>query len=141
MPFQAYNHMTIAKRNIKNIKAKDVTVGYEFQMQYPSYRGTFLSCIENLEIEVDGEALKNADTVFILNGKQFLISELKDCFKEYWFVLDFATVRVTKIGVLSPGKHTVHVKMRHRIPYTGYFGDYMIQEADETRILDVEEEG
>ena len=35
MPFQAYNHMLIADEPIKNVKAADVVVGYEFKLQYP----------------------------------------------------------------------------------------------------------
>jgi len=138
MPFQAYNHMLIVDQPIRNITVKDVTVGYEFKLQYPSYRGTFLSCIEDLVIKVDGETLENQDTVFILNGKQFLLSELCECFKEYWFVLDYAVIRVMLPGGLETGKHTVNVYMKHRIPYTGYFGQYMVLEADETRELSVQ---
>lgn len=137
MPFQAYNHMLIVDQPIQNVKAKDVTVGYEFKLQYPSYRGTFLSCIEALSFKVDGEPLNNSDIVFILNGKQFLIDELSECFKDYWFVLDYATVRVAKPGGLSEGTHTINVYIRHRIPYTGYFGQYLALDADETKELDV----
>jgi hypothetical protein len=138
MPFQAYNHMLIVDQPIQNYKAKDVTVGYEFKLQYPSYRGTFLSCIEDLVIKVDGQELNDQETVFLLNDKQFLLSELKECFKEYWFVLDYATIRVIKPGGLAPGKHTVNVFMKHRIPYTGYFGQYLVMDADETKQLDVQ---
>lgn len=138
MPFQAYNHMLIVDEPIVNLKAGDVSVGYEFKLQYPSYRGTFLSCIEELKLYVDGEELNNRDTVFILNGKQFLLSELKECFKEYWFVLDYATVRVIRNGGLREGRHKVRAYIKHRIPYTGYFGQYMVMDADETRELDVQ---
>lgn len=137
MPFQAYNHMLIADEPIRNVKASDVVIGYEFKLQYPSYRGTFLSCIEQLSIFVDGAQLDDKNTVFCLNGKQFLLSELAECFKEYWFVLDYATVRVLLPGGLPRGKHTVRACIRHRIPYTGYFGQYMVMDADETKTLDV----
>lgn len=138
MPFQAYNHMLIVDESIVNVKAGDVVVGYEFKLQYPSYRGTFLSCIEELSFQMDGEAIDKKDIVFMLNGKQFLIDELADCFKEYWFILDYATIRVMKTGGLEAGEHEVGCYIRHRIPYTGYFGEYMVMEADETRRLAVQ---
>lgn len=138
MPFQAYNHMLIVEKPIVNVKAADVVVGYEFQLQYPSYRGTFLSCIEELSFQVDGEDVNKSDITFMLNGKQFLIDELAECFKEYWFVLDFATVRVLKPGGLSAGEHEVRVRIKHKIPYTGYFGEYLVLDADETKRLSVE---
>lgn len=138
MPFQAYNHMLIVDEPIKNVKAGEAVVGYEFKLQYPSYRGTFLSCIEELRFTMDGESIDKKDIVFILNGKQFLIDELAECFKEYWFVLDFATVRVLKTGGLSEGEHEVGCCIKHKIPYTGYFGEYLVMDADETKRLTVE---
>ena len=71
MPFQAYNHMLIADEPIKNVKAADVVVGYEFKLQYPSYRGTFLSCIEELSFQVDGEDVSKSDITFMLNGEMY----------------------------------------------------------------------
>lgn len=138
MPFQAYNHMLIVDEPIKNVKLGEVVVGYEFKLQYPSYRGTFLSCIEELAFKVDGQDIEKKDITFMLNGKQFLIDELAECFKEYWFVLDYATVRVMKTGGLSEGEHEVRVYIKHKIPYTGYFGQYMVMDADETKRLSVQ---
>ena len=138
MPFQAYNHMLIVEEPIVNVRAQDVTVGYEFKLQYPSYRGTFLSCIEDIRFWVDGEELRRSDLVFILNGKNFLIDELAECFKEYWFILDYARLRVIKPGGISPGQHEVRVYLKHKIPYTGYFGEYMVLEADERKSLPVQ---
>ena len=137
MPFQAYNHMLVAEKPIENLRVGDAVVGYEFKVQYPSYRGTFLSCIEALTFRVDGEAVDPKDITFLLNGKQFLIDELSECFKEYWFVLDFATIRVMKPGGLPDGEHEVRAYIKHRIPYTGYFGQYMVMEADESKRLAV----
>lgn len=138
MPFQAYNHMLIVDEPIINIKAGDAVVGYQFKLQYPSYRGTFLSCIEELTFWMDGESIDKKDIVFLLNGKQFLIDELAECFKEYWFILDYATVRVMKSGGLAAGEHEVGCYIKHKIPYTGYFGEYLVMDADEKRRLTVQ---
>lgn len=138
MAFQAYNQMLVVDQPIKNVKAGEVIIGYEFRLQYPSYRGTFLSCIEELKLYVDGKELSDCETIFLLNGKQFLLSELSECFKEYWFVLDYATVRVIQPGGLQKGKHTVRAYIKHRIPYTGYFGQYMVLDADNSKELDVQ---
>ena len=127
MPFQAYNHMLIADQPIKNLVVENVTIGYEFKVQYPSYRGTFLSCIEALSFRMDD--------VEIPREKIYFLSE---CFKEYWFVLDFATIRVMQSGGLPLGEHKVSAYIKHRIPYTGYFGQYMVMDADESRVLPVE---
>ncbi len=138
MPFQAYNKVLIVDQPIKNLVVKEKKVGYEFKIQYPSYRGTFLSCIEELTFRMDGEKIEPSQISFLLNGKQFLISELEECFKEYWFVLDYATIRVMQSGGLSLGEHTLRVYIKHKIPYTGYFGQYMEMDADVTKTLTAE---
>jgi len=142
MPFQSYNRFAFGDRPIVNETVDGVTLGYQFDIRYPSYRGTFLSCIESLEVAVDGQSVPQEDLLFELNGKQFLIPELPDLFREYWFVLDYATLKVRKPGGLPVGSsHEVELRMSHRIPYTGYFGQYLVLRADEKRTLTVCEKG
>ena len=132
MDFQAYNKILICKDNIKNVLVGDAVIGYEFKIKYPSYRGAFLSCIEALSFEMDGQSIPASQVSFKLNGKDFLLSELSECFKEYWFVRDPATVFVRVPGGIAPGEHKVRVNMRHRVPYTGYFGQYLTLDSDVT---------
>ena len=92
---------------------------------YPSYRGTFLSCIEKLTVKLDGVEIDQKKMRFTLNGKQFLISELPTLCHEYWFVLDRAVITVLQDGGIPAGAKQIDVEMVHRIPYTGYFGEYL----------------
>ena len=120
-----YDRLFIPTETIEREYAGGVYTGYSFVIRYPSYRGTFLSCIEGLTLAVDGEEIPADKLRFALNGKEFTVSELQDLHREYWFVLDDARLRV--IGdELAEGEHTVKVTMVHRIPYTGYFGQYLI---------------
>ena len=135
MDFVAYNEIMICKRPIRNTLVAGTIVGYEFQIKYPSYRGCYLSCIEDLFFEVDGAQLEETEVFFGLNGKQFTIGELKDLFREYWFVNNPATIQVLKPGGLAKGEHDVRVYMKHRVPYTGYFGTYLTLESDRTEKL------
>lgn len=135
MDFQAYNKILICKDAIENVVVEGVTVGYEFKIKYPSYRGVFLSCIEELRFAMDGEPIDKKEIYFYLNGKQFLLDELKECFKEYWFVREKATIRVMKPGGITPGAHSLNVFMKHRVPYTGYFGQYLVLDSDMTDTL------
>ena len=135
MDFVAYNEIMICKTKVRNVLVSGIVIGYEFRIKYPSYRGCFLSCIEDLVFEVDGQRLSETEVFFCLNDKQFTIGELPDLFREYWFVRDPAVIRVLKPGGLSKGEHTVHVYMKHRVPYTGYFGSYLVLESDRTETL------
>lgn len=120
-----YDELMLRGSRLRNAVAGDVVYGYEFDVYYPSYRGTFLSCIEALEITVDGKAVPVEDARFTLNGKQFLLSELPELCHEYWFVLTAAVVTVLRPGGLEAGAHELNVKLTHRVPYTGYFGQYL----------------
>lgn len=120
-----YDELMLERSALRNCEAGGVVWGYEFSMRYPSYRGTFLSCVEALKVSVDGKPISVADMRFSLNGKQFLASELPELNKEYWFVLDDATVTVLQDGGLAPGEHTVKAELVHKVPYSGYFGQYL----------------
>ena len=139
MDFQAYNKILICPDEMENIYAEDKVTGYAFKIKYPSYRGTFLSCIEDLKIWVDDEEVSRSGMALCLNGKEFLIDELPECYKEYWFIRDKASVKIFKTGGLSAGDHTIRVYMKHRIPYTGYFGQYLVLDSDVTEIRRLKE--
>jgi hypothetical protein len=129
MDFQAYNKILICEDDLKNRYVGDIPIGYEFKIKYPSYRGTFLSCIEALEFKLDGKKIPEEQISIHVNGKDFLIGEISECFKEYWFVREPATVCVLQQGGLTAGKHELDVYMKHRVPYTGYFGEYLVLES------------
>ncbi len=137
MDFQAYNKILICDDEIVNVKIGDATIGYEFKIKYPSYRGVFLSCIEQLDFYVDDRQIGKDKIFFYLNGKQFLIDELPELFKEYWFISDKATIRVIDPNGISADKHEIRVFMKHRVPYTGYFGEYLVLDSDEKKTLTV----
>lgn len=124
-----YDELLIPDGLILNRKAGEICYGYAVPLRYPSYRGTFVSCIEALEAEVDGTSVAQSDMRFELNGKQFLLSELGELFKEHWFVLATAHLVVMKDGGLPAGQHSVKIRMKHRIPYTGYFGQYLVLDS------------
>ena len=124
-----YDELMLRGSALRNLTAGDVVYGYSFDIHYPSYRGTFLSTIEKLEVTVDGTPVPVEDMRLTLNGKQFLVSELPELCHEYWFVLTAAKLSVITPGGLPAGGHTVAVKMTHRVPYTGYFGQYLTLES------------
>ena len=135
MDFQAYNKILICDDPLTSTVVDGVTIGYEFKIKYPSYRGVYLSCIEQLAFHIDGRPIDKQDVFILLNGKQFLIDELPELFKEYWFISDKATIRVIDPRGISAGDHQVRVFMKHRVPYTGYFGEYLVLDSDVTRTL------
>ena len=135
MDFVAYNEIMICQKPVRNVYVAGVITGYEFEIKYPSYRGCYLSCIEDLQFEMDGEKIDPVCISFGLNGKEFTLEELPELFREYWYITDHAVIRVLSPGGLPKGEHSLRVYMKHRVPYTGYFGSYLTLESDSTREL------
>ena len=137
--FQSYNKLLISQADgIQNYIAGGCTLGYVIHSQYPSYRGTYLSCISSMQVFVDGEEIPQEQIYFNLKGKQFLMDQFKDLYQEYWFILDKAKLLVLKDGGLEPGTaHKVEIRMHHKIPYTGYFGNYLELDSENTKELTV----
>lgn len=130
-----YDELLLPGREIINKRAGDVCYGYAVQVRYPSYRGTFVSCIERLELKIDGKSVPQSDMRFCINGKEFLVSQLGELSMEHWFVLDTAAIVVMQNNGLSLGEHEVSVRLVHRIPYTGYFGQYLVLDSVCTKTL------
>lgn len=134
--FAQWDQYMLCDSPIENVDADGVVYGYEFKIHYPTYRGTYLSCIEDLWFEIDGKRIEEANVQFRLNNKQFLLSELESLSEEYWWIRDDAVIRVVNLEGLEVGsKHEIHVHMQHRIPYTGYEGDYGVEISDCTKTL------
>ena len=139
MDFAAFNERMITDDSIRLYGVENNILGYEFMLRYPTYRGTWVCNIEKLTIEVDGVSIAEDDMRFGVNGKWFLMDEIKELFKEYWFTTAKARIRVMKDGGLNTGKeHMISVHMEHKIPYTGYFGSYLVVHSDCTKQLSVE---
>lgn len=136
--FAQWDKYMVCDDAIRNVDAAGVVYGYEFRLHYPTYRGTYLSCIEELYFEVDGERIPDKDVEFHLNGKQFLLSELQELFAEYWHIREDAVIRVINYKGLEKGsKHMVMAHMQHRIPYTGYNGEYGVEISKCSKELEV----
>lgn len=126
--FAQWDKYMVCEEPIQNVDVAGTVYGYEFYIHYPTYRGTYLSCIEELYFEVDGERIPDGDVEFHLNGKQFLLPELKELFAEYWHIREDAAIRIINYKGLEKGSvHRVKAHMQHRIPYTGYNGDYGVE--------------
>jgi hypothetical protein len=108
--------------SLRNFGYNGAICGYEFEVTSNGYRGTYLSCVEDISFTVDGKPIPQEKVVFIINNKRFLLKHLKELYAEYWFTLDYAIIRVYQDGGLPPGDHEIGYHSIVRIPFTGYFG-------------------
>jgi hypothetical protein len=92
--------------------------GFAIGLRLDWYRSLPLSCLENLEINIDGQPVDKKDMTFEINDHLYSLPELEDKIYEQWFVQDTAWVNVHRPGSVKPGEeHTVDVVLAMRRPY------------------------
>jgi len=89
-----------------------------------------LSCIEEFELMVDGKKIDPLDIMFCLNGKRFMISQLKDMYTEYWNINAKAELAVLKAGGLGAGEHEINLRLIMRVPYVYANDTYDIKRSE-----------
>lgn len=132
----AFDINVIDEGSVKNLIYGGLEAGFSFDIRFTAYRGSHLSCIESLAVFLDGEAVKPSELRFCLNGKEFLAEQLKDLYMEYWFIRDSATIKVLN-GAALRGTHRIDIHYSFRIPYTGYFDSYLVQEGKGSRTVEM----
>jgi hypothetical protein len=92
--------------------------GCEIQLRLKWYRSLSLSCIDKLEVTLDGQGVDPSLLSLGINGHEFKLDELDNLVEEYWFIQDFAVLRINQLGIVKRGKsHTINVEMAVRLPY------------------------
>lgn len=102
---------------LSNYYVNGKVCGYQFDVRLGYYRGHFLSVIDELAVEADGEKADPNDITFCINGKEFGIVELKQQFSEFWNILTSATIKVHKPEGLSKGEHDINFILILHSPY------------------------
>jgi hypothetical protein len=89
--------------------------GFSFDLRIPWYRSLPLSCVEGLEVSVDGERIAEEDLRITFDGRAYELADLPPLFDEWWYVTDPARVEISR--PLEPGQHELDVTLSLRIPY------------------------
>jgi hypothetical protein len=90
----------------------------EFKIRLPWYRSLPLSCVERVEVLIDGAPIPRDATSLTLYGETHPLDETLLMHDVSWFVLDTANVQLEMSAPPSPGEHVVDVSIGLRIPYT-----------------------
>ena len=91
--------------------------GFSFDLRMPWYRALPLSCLEGLEVRIDGEPMRSEELRLSLDGRTYALADLPPLHDTWWYVADPADVRVPKPEGLPPGEHELDVTIALRIPY------------------------
>lgn len=100
--------------------------GYFVRVRLMSYRSLPLSCIEDIQLSVDGAQVPPERITFILNGYGHKLAELGKLSRLFWFILDAADLFVASETPLTPGEHAVEGTLVTVEPYVtgGRFSFY-----------------
>ena len=79
------------------------------------YRSVPLSCVEHLEVRLDGSPLE--PVTLELDGVRCPVADLPAADDRWWHVLDSAHVRVPLASPPAAGRHEVEFVLGTRIPY------------------------
>ncbi len=92
--------------------------GYEVQIKLAWYRSLPLSCVENLQVTLDGQPADPALIRLGVNGHEYRLEDMADKVEEFWFVQDPARLIVLQPGKMAKGEtHTVEAAIFMRAPY------------------------
>lgn len=92
--------------------------GFRADVRLPWYRALPLSCVERIEVSVDGTPIPPVDIRLTLGDADPLaIADLASLTDTWWYVLDSATLSVASPTAARPGTHEVEVSMGLHIPY------------------------
>jgi hypothetical protein len=92
--------------------------GFEVRLRYKWYRSLQLSCLENLQLSLDGRPVDARAISFGINGHTYRLDELLDKVEETWFILDSAVVSVAQPERVKSGEaHQIDAVFGMRVPY------------------------
>jgi hypothetical protein len=93
-----------------------------FKIRLPWYRSLTASCIEGIDVQIDGAAAARGDLRLTLYGSTHSLDEVSRLHEVLWFVRHAMDLHVRTAARLTVGPHDVKVVMRLRIPYgKGFF--------------------
>jgi hypothetical protein len=91
---------------------------YEVDIHLPWYRSLPLSCVESIEVTIDGDTPARKDLHVRAGGEEFTLDALEEMDEAQWFVQDPLTVIVPAAAPKPAGDAAdVRVAIAVRIPY------------------------
>jgi hypothetical protein len=112
--------------------------GFSFDLRLPWYRSLALSCVEGLDVVVDGDTVAARDVRIAFDGTTYTLDELPPLYESLWNVTDPAHVSIARVGGLDAGKHELDVTLSVRIPYIVEEGRRLVMQERCVKTLELE---
>ena len=89
----------------RNTVVNGETVGFQFKVRLPYYRGVVLSQLRPGTLIVDGEKIGKENILWNVKGEDYTWEEMASDYNTQWDVTAPAVLKVKKPGGLSQGYH------------------------------------
>ncbi len=89
----------------------------ELDVRLPWYRSLPLSALDFGALSIDGIAVDHREVIVSLNGQERPLSDLAGLWREYWFVLDSAFLRIPFAGAQRGREYDVDLTLVIHPPY------------------------
>ncbi len=113
----------IAEGSLKNKIVCGCRTGYMFRLNNLSYRGVWISTLENIRLKVDGEEVSHNDMSIRLRDFFCNVDETGNNTDVFWAAKDECWVIVNRVGGLSAGEHTIEIEISKRNDFGHSFGE------------------
>ena len=136
------NAQIVKKDSFRNLYINGAKNGFEFDVQLGYYRGHYLSDIDELKVELDGEEMPQEAVTFEINGKELPVYKLTYAVTEFWSQVEPARIRVIKKGGVADGEHELKFTLMMRVPYMqiGPEHNFMPLDSGDTVTVTVQEQ-
>ncbi len=113
----------LVEDSLENRVIEGVTTGYSIRLGNLSYRGVWLSTVEDIELTVDGEKIPHDHIMVELNGNKYSICDLVNQTETFWGAKDSCRVIVYQVGGLAKGPHKIDVVVLKRSDFGHSYGE------------------
>jgi len=110
-------------RGIRNRMIQGSCTGYDVILGNLSYRGVWLSTIEDMQLTVDGKKISAEDLYLKIGSSILPVAHLEDYSEVFWSVENECTLWVLHLGGLEAGTHQVAIDVVKRPDFGHHFGN------------------
>ncbi|HET9126135.1 MAG TPA: DUF6379 domain-containing protein [Solirubrobacteraceae bacterium] len=107
----------LAEQVVAEGSLRAVPDGVAFDVRIPWYRSLPYSCVEGLEVTLDGRPIGPERLTIELGGERYRLDELPRLHDRWWYIADAAAVTVPLEEPAAAGEHELDVTISMRIPY------------------------
>ncbi|WP_175639621.1 C-glycoside deglycosidase beta subunit domain-containing protein [Metabacillus schmidteae] len=107
----------ISEKTFCNVEKRGEIVGYKVGLRIPYYRGITLSCINEINLIINGKSISHDDMTVEVETGSFPYSEISTVINNRWEMTEEAVIFVRAPGGLEDKEHTIEAFVSLRISY------------------------